>query len=208
MTTKGITFSTPLVQALLAGEKRQTRRIVMRADEIAQGPWTRARRHELAGWQVGVERFNSWRSIKVPFEIGDQLYVRETVERANGEAVGYRADGTWLPNTPWRWKVRVLSGRYMPRELSRLWLDVTDVRLQRLQDISDADIWDECEIDKWAAAWLDEKYGKGEGGKFRSIRSAFETLWDGLHNRDGERWADNPWIVALSFDVQKGNVDD
>jgi hypothetical protein len=37
--------------------------------------------------------------------------------------------------------------------------------------------------------------------------AAFKALWETLHTKPGERWEDNPWIVAVSFDVHRGNID-
>lgn len=230
MADRGVIFSAAMVLALLGGRKTQTRRLIK--PELVQG----------ARFQ-GIDRDGQWLftkgphfgKIKPPYAVGDRLYVREGIERANEEAVGFPADGSWFPNTPWRWKPRSLPGRYMPRDISRLWLNVTDVRVQRLQDISEEDaiaeglFWDvptEADQREWRDSYADE-YGDdplrpvwtipgtdcGFGPKPRqpiwgaTAKSAFQFLWDSLHTKPGETWEDNPWICVVSFEVNHGNID-
>ncbi|TCM17249.1 hypothetical protein EDF56_106365 [Novosphingobium sp. PhB165] len=101
---------------------------------------------------------------------------------------------------------------HAPRSTSRLWLLVTDVRVQRLQECSEADAKAEG-IEGFACiggqAWRD--YGGGSGFSTTDpadpAKRSYATLWNSLHTAEGERWADNPWIVAVSFDVHRGNID-
>lgn len=139
-------------------------------------------------------------------EAGDLLYVREhwrvgkhwddTPPRAidpiiveHGEVV-YIADAT---ANELRGKHR--QGMHMPRWASRLTLRVTDVRFQSLRDISSADIWAEG-----TPSYCSNRLG----GPF----TRWKRLWNGLHTKPGERWEDNPQIVALTFEVLHGNVDE
>lgn len=90
---------------------------------------------------------------------------------------------------------------HMPRWASRLWLSVTEVRVQRLQDIRENDCY--CE-------GLDRPLGPRLGSDVTARDNAqrwYRDLWHSLHTKTGERWEDNPWIVAVSFDVHKGNID-
>lgn len=150
------------------------------------------------GWR------NGWRDWSGAFAPGDRLYVREAY-RCNGWATdlatifyrasvgdGYTAmceqypvagkkaltvDGKWRPSI------------HMPRWASRLTLTVTEVRVQRLQEISEADAVAEGVSDKWSDS---RRYG-------------FSALWDSLHGP--EAWDANPWVVAVSFDVALRNID-
>ena len=85
----------------------------------------------------------------------------------------------------------------MPRWASRLTLTVTEVRVKRLQEISETDAQTEgvesvtVEDTPRPAAW--------------SLRQDYSRLWDSLHGHDA--WEANPWVVAVSFDVRKGNID-
>ena len=128
-------------------------------------------------------------------EPGDLLYVRETWrpnhsgDRSRGAQ--YRADkpANWRDQTVFKPSI------HMPRWASRLTLRVTDVRFQSLRDISSADIWAEG-----TPSYCSNRLG----GPFTRWR----RLWNGLHNKPGERWEDNPQIVALTFEVIHGNVDE
>ena len=127
------------------------------------------------------------------------------------------------------------QGMHMPRWASRLTLTVTDVRVQRLGDICEEDaraeglLWTEPtdEDREWAKSYAEENGGDpsiegvwtvpgidcGFGPKPRcpmwgpTPKSCFQFLWDSLHTDKGKRWQDNPWVVAISFDVQHGNID-
>ena len=116
---------------------------------------------------------------------------------------------------------------HAPRSTSRLWLAVTEVRVQRLQDISEADALAEGVPVALEGGVDDELYcqtckgfgvhgGIGQGlgvieVDCRDCDTAVQRyghLWNSLHTAPGERWEDNPWIVAVSFDVHHGNIDE
>ncbi len=134
-----------------------------------------------------------------PYCPGDRLWVRESLERANGEAVGYPADLTWLPNTPWEWQRNRLPSIHMPRRLSRITLIVTDVRVQRLQEISDVDAIAEGILTLNRVGYLNGAplYGLDEGIGHDTPVGAFNHLWRSI-NGDGS-WAANPFVVAITF---------
>lgn len=190
----GISFSTPLVRALLAGEKSQTRRIIKPcADpEIKPGD-------VVMSWPAD-QTVRTGLRFRPPYAIGDRCYVKEGIERTAEGTIAYRADGEVIPGSAWAWKPRTLPHRYMPKGLARIWLTLTDVRIERLHEITIADILAE---------------GIRQHGRFfgpsdadwddaaLSPATAFERLWNGLHDKDGERWADNPWLVALTFTVER-----
>lgn len=179
--SKGISFSTPLILPLLAGHKSQTRRIirpcadpeVKPGDVIVSWPADQAVREGL--------RF------RPPWAIGDRLYVKEGIERGELGEIVYRADGQSVPGSEWAWKPRTLPHRYMPKGLARIGLTVTDVRIERLQAITFADM---------LAEGVRRAAGNLPG-------DAWRQLWNGLHDKDGERWADDPWLVALTFTVER-----
>jgi hypothetical protein len=155
----------------------------------------------------------------VPNAPGDRLYVREHWKTTPAyddlapsgmggeEPLLYLADGATFN---WGRADGITGGRHrqamhMPRWASRLWLLVTDVRVQRVQDMSETDAmaegiyavggrsgWahDPSAIDWWASPTL-----------------AFQCLWNSLHTAPGTRWEDNPWIYAVTFDVKHGNID-
>lgn len=225
MRDRGIIFSAPMVRALLAGTKTQTRRLLTRARvfgtphtpaftlqgaELARALQGADRFRHLGGdgwlweadafdWQAPAER-NGWMA-HIGYAPGDRLYVRETWKPHSIYAhmrprdmpvtpVFYAADNRYAPsNTPW------VPCIHMPRWASRLWLAVTEVRVQRLQDISEADAIAEG-IDEAAIA------------HFGNPIKAYAGLWDYLHGGESDQsWAANPWIVAVTFDVHRGNIE-
>lgn len=173
-----IIFSAPMVRALLDGRKTQTRR-------LASSPLAKA----------------------LP---GDRLWARECWSDQDcrpGEAM-YRAsairDGL-LPEekAEMRWRPSI----HMPRWASRLTLVVEEVRVQRIQKISEADALAEgVEFDPGPcdhARQSCEDIGC-DGG---TASGAYRVLWDSLHAKPGERWDDNPFVVALTFSVHRCNID-
>lgn len=219
MSTKGIIFSAPMVRALLAGTKTQTRRLCAWANNPNSPQLTYIVACDEPGWfgdEEGEVQFQA------PYAPGDRLYVREAlylddlcippfIYSADEQRIQWRnrEQVAWLNQYP-RQKVPSI---HMPRWASRLWLDVTEVRVQRLQDITTADVLAE-------GAPLDSNHRDGTQDSSnpymcvgehpwttQSPHAWYHRLWDTLHTKPGERWEDNPWIVAVSFTVHHGNVD-
>lgn len=218
MADRGITFSAAMVRALLNGRKAQTRRLL--PVETSDKGWMHLKGN--GGGVLCDSDADMMRSGPdyVRHQPGDRLYVREhwkttpayddlaPRDMGGEEPLRYLADGATFN---WHSDNGVLDGRHrqamhMPRWASRLTLLVTDVRVQRLQDMSETDATAEGiyqpggESFGWAhdAAepdwWIDPVF-------------AFRKLWDSLHTSPGTRWDDNPWIYAVSFDVRRGNID-
>lgn len=194
MTDKPIIFSAPMIRALLDGRKTQTRRILKPQPPEGLMP----ERMAIAG---------EAQPVGAPWSRCDRLWVREAFVRYydlddNDMRVGplkiaYRADGgfRWLDadtdtfrDTP-PWKPSI----HMPRWASRLTLIVTDVRVQRLQDINEAD----ARSEGWKAP-PDGVIGWHPIGWF-------SDLWNSIHGPDA--WDANPWVAALTFTVHKKNID-
>ena len=178
MKERPILFSGPMVRALLAGTKTQTRRVVKKL------PITLNR--ETNSLEVDGENIANGRFAKLvacPYgQPGDRLWVRETFghfERNDnftpGCEVFYRADGECLEIKPWRPSI------HMPRWASRITLEITSVRVERLQDISEADAIAE-------GVYTDPA---------RSAYDAYAQLWDEI-NGPGS-WAANPWVWVLEL---------
>jgi hypothetical protein len=137
---------------------------------------------------VRVRKHNEWHDVKCPYGLpGDRLWVRETwgPRITNGEPdprqqyVKYRADD--VDDSPcdendWHeWEDRWRPSIHMPRWASRITLEVTGVRIERLQDISEADARAEGVVDTLA----------------------FEELWDSINGSGA--WDANPWCWCISF---------
>tara|TARA_R100000789_G_scaffold64101_1_gene60697 strand:- start:123 stop:680 length:558 start_codon:yes stop_codon:yes gene_type:complete len=171
----------------------------------------------------------SWKPICTKVFPGDRLYVREahyltddgTSEYAifaeeTADVTAHREEIEDLqirqPQIDWSKHLRLRPSIHMPRWASRLTLTVTDVRVQRLQDISEEDAWAEgCKRgDPWDnglgyfPAEEPDPSGIGHVG-WDYAKEWFEDLWNSLHGPDA--WGANPWVYAVSFDVQRGNID-
>lgn len=181
MTDKGIIFSAPMVRALLAGNKTQTRR-------LASSPLAKA-------------------------QPGDRLWVREAWKAT---AIHDRTKPSDLnPATPIYftaddrlWPVaRYRPGMHMPRWASRLTLTVTDVRVQRLSAITSEDAIAEGVQPLSGSTLRWQQWSGMEGHAAPNPVAAYGLLWGALHTKPGETWADDPWVVAITFDVRHGNID-
>ena len=215
MVDRPILFSAPMVRALLAGTKTQTRRVLKPQPKtfLVDG-----RECDVAAVQVEgepVPRIATGRVLtaqKVRFAIGDRLWVKETwtvggvytdvietryraherashtefVERIPVDRVGKLTRARWP---------KYASPLYMPRWASRLTLIVTDVRVERLQDISEAD----ARAEGCAPLLVD---GFVECGRRKTV---YRSLWDSINGAGA--WDKNPWVVAVSFEVVPGNID-
>lgn len=177
MKKRPILFSAPMVRALLDGSKKQTRRICNPANDAALsfvvGPFN----HEESGKEFCFGDEEGDVIFQCPYgQPGDRLWVRETFFDAtslNEGRVLYRADGMtscfgWHPSI------------HMPKWASRIELEIVSVRVERLQDISEADaIAEGCP--------RDILYGTGW----------YKALWNSL-NGPGS-WAANPWVWVVEF---------
>jgi len=159
-----------------------------------------------------------------PTNLGEK-YRKGIYSRADACPIEYLADGSRAGNWAYPHEEDVSDGwkpgkhrhaMHMPRWASRLTLNVTEVKVERLQSISDDDAWSEGVCSAVEAD--DRKNGKPAWGdipnhyrrlivdqNFGGPAKAFNWLWDTLHGRDS--WEANPWVVAIGFRVARGNID-
>lgn len=212
-----------MVQALLDGRKTQTRRKVKISEHLVDRTFTGELVNYYGDRRLGMAVEGSTVVQPIPYATGDRLWVREAwrtsrhycdlkpSEMGGEEPILYMADGAVQA---YGWKVDDLTGRYrharfMPRWASRLTLTVTDVRVQRLQDINKTDaIAEGLEETKYpnmmgVRTWRDYATGRGI---FPNSRDSFRTLWNSLHGPDA--WDANPWVAAYTFTVERGNIDE
>jgi hypothetical protein len=205
MKERPILFSSPMVRALLAGRKTMTRRVLKPQPVFQHGGAV----FDAAGGQEDYIEPHWLEEPKPSYAPGDLMWVRETFvnAEANGQPTGnvvYRADATdksgmrWGSITPGdpekevRWK----SPIHMPRWASRLTLRITSVKVERLQEISEADaIAEGIERAETAEYWRD--YSR-DPLTCESPRQSFETLWASIHGPGS--WEDNPWVAACTFE--------
>lgn len=216
MADRPILFSAPMVRALLAGTKTQTRR---RLPAWLRSPYLANEIDGMRYWNVsgapgGIIKLEPDFLSLLPCRVGDRLWVKETwrahvnfdrrrpLDLVPGGSLFYEADAE-RPSD--RGKIRVSI--HMPRWVSRLTLTVTDVRVQRLQDISEEDaIAEGCKVIRDGCYVFDGTDYDKSGLCHGSPVTAYGVLWDAI-NGEGS-WDANPWVVAYTFTVARGNIDE
>ena len=185
---KPILFNTEMVQAILEGRKTVTRRVLKRPFEIhSNGYITKPRK---------IYRFCPYES---PYEVNDVLYVRETWNEWTGGYV-YKA---WCEPFPQAgacglWKPSI----HMPREAARIFLRVTDVRVERLQDMKYKDMWAEGISNPCDSC--NECYDRCDTcAKKEWEEIGFIALWNSTIKKDQLKyygWESNPYVWVIEFE--------
>lgn len=214
-----ILMSAPMVRGILEGRKTQTRRVmkpqppedVGSLDVGAYHPTIIVRGEEEPGEETfGASTWDGEWAVKCPYgRPGDHLWLRETCLRLKteiGSKVGAPENDEFLydddPDYDICWPVkgeaidlgwRVCPSIHMPRFASRLTLDLTDVRVERVQDISEDDA-------KAEGAPADTSDFAG----YTPHVSGFAYLWQTINAKRGYGWNANPWVWVLAFRVSEG----
>ena len=175
MKEAGMLFTSPMVRAILEGRKTQTRRVINRAYPYGQP--------------------------------GDRIYVRETFsQHPEWGQLAFRADGEEFEDADgWLWEPKWIPSIHMPKDIARIWLEITGVRVERLQDISEADALAEGisgypfrPDDGWPiCTGYTHLPDDGACGLWPTAKEAFSKLWTST----GGDWDANPWVWAIDFKV-------
>ena len=212
MKARPILMSGGMVRATLDGRKTQTRRVVKEQERLRQGRTHLGRPsveylNEWGSWQPWVPNA---KTMRCPYGLpGDLLYVREAwgtgcrpcPREGWRDGIEYRADEAYLdehddlplnsdvsPPVDFEWESLQSGWRpsiHMPRWASRLTLEITGIRVERVQEISGED---------------EEAEGVPDG-------VFFDCLWDTLNAKRGFGWAVNPWVWVVAFRPIARNVD-
>ena len=200
-------FSTPMVQATLAARKTQTRRC--RGLEVVNeepAAWSLHAANDINGQFLFTHEDGERLLIaETPWPVGTRLYVKEKwgcpdadhprckdgrKPRA-GDRFVYGAD----PADAYQWRggggcgdFAWRSSRFMFRFVARIGLEVTAVRCQQVQDITEADA---------IAEGIDPREVAARG--WTDARTGFRILWDSLNAKRGYGWGANPWVFAYGF---------
>ena len=197
MAIKPILFNTEMVRAILDGRKTCTRRLPRKQIEekyIEYDEWVQA----VAVPGCTYLREKEFYTQYPPYQPGDILYVRETWCGLPVNEAGhfrrhpiyyYKADGDLRPEG---WRGAWHPSIHMPKEAARIWLKVTDVWVERLQDITSEQIYREgAEVEEPFVLNGEEK------------RYAFSVLWNStIKKSDLDRygWEANPWVWVIEFE--------
>ena len=189
MAIKPILFNTEMVRAILDGKKSCTRRLV-RFLPGENPQWTGYIRDGLMLYNGRNEPCIT----KAPYEPGDILYVRETWYKDPSRYM-YRVD---YSNTERFYKggkevsIKWHPSIHMPKEAARIWLKVTNVRVERLRDIT---------LEQIGREGVEVEYPHVLNGEEK--RYAFSTLWNStIKKSDLDRygWDANPWVWVIEFE--------
>ncbi len=230
MKARPILFSAPMVLALLDGRKTQTRRPIKPQPIIHDNGsyrWDGC----LGGFKgcagTHVEDFPKLASWYCPYgKVGDLIWVRESfrIESSGVQSVYYRADEEWHKGAGWKPSIHI------PRWASRLTLKITNVRVERLQDISEADAKAEgcfftdygrkcfhqnkppCDVGDCKAP--ENTHPQRDGWMWKdtnsdqqclgSAKTAYGNLWNTING--AESWNANPFVWVIEFEVHKMNI--
>jgi hypothetical protein len=192
MKERPILFSGEMVRAILDDRKTMTRRVVKpQPEQDTDCPYHIG---------TGIER----KARICPYgKPGDRLWVRETFcdRNNNGEQIKplYRSDGQEYQDGDGRlfepkWKPSI----FMPRMYSRITLEITNVRVERLQKINNADALAEGT----PGAWVEnsEYLGGYEENENKAHVFFFRQLWDSINAKRGYSWESNPWVWVVEFE--------
>jgi hypothetical protein len=197
-----IIFGSESVRAILAGIKTQTRRVVKLKDT---SPLSAIEQRDDDQWFARLEHYKGvgYQIGKCPYgRTGDRLWVREawailprslhpaSVLSTKADRVLYREQASPTNYVPARWA----SPIFMPRAFSRLTLEIINVRVERLKDLSHEDA-------------IAEGVREEQRGKTFELRDerlslhqlAFSRGWDELNAKRGYSWDSNPWVWVVEF---------
>ena len=216
MKERPILFSGPMVRAILDGRKSQTRRVVKLPQQYPAKPIHPTHESWIGRWQNGFvacpygqpgDRIwckETWQVLRetCSYETGEydvreweaDLYgspqtqlLKDCPRGGHRAVIAYRADYEESFEGPWRPSI------FMPRWASRITLEVTGVRVERLQEISEADAIAEG-IERSDGAWA--SYSP-KFGRFMNPITSYHSLWESI-NGPGS-WAANPWVWVIEF---------
>lgn len=205
MKERGIIFNAEMVRAILDGRKTQTRRIIKSVPETHSfHGWvmssTRAEEEGKACWAIGDSPL-----LKEPIrlncplgKIGDRLYVRETFKDGvcTESTIAYKA--THKPSDleeGWYEEIKWTPSIHMPRRYSRITLEITDVRVEQIRNMSETDA-----ISEGVQLLRDGQWKCYHSDLFEYMPTAlgsFSTLWNSIYGEFS--WLENPWVWVIEF---------
>lgn len=217
--SKPILYSPPMAKATIDGKKRQTRRAVKNPEffgcltgdcphglqQLCDAYMRASSPYGVVGDLLWVReehyRFGHWREVPgVKTKTGKQKWAfipdEPDVLYSMSSPLYRKSRHPETPEIP-RWHKRL--ARFMPRALSRTMLEITEIRVERLHDISNDDAMAEG-IDYFYAGLFRDYLQNGDIG-IDSARGSFQSLWEKINGPDS--WAENPWVWVIGFKVLK-----
>ena len=228
-----ILFTPDHIRAILEGRKTQTRRVIPPVKHPGWTGYMMSndKTHAIECGPDYPDDESDF--VRNPYGVpGDRLWVREgwktgdKLDRFNATEIAVKCieAGYEKPGAPLKFLAdgkefqfgdsdkedfgdwgRIRSGRFMPKWVARLWLEITDVRVERVQEISAIDAMAEgiCKTDYWKPKEVDgkpfeEKWWDDYEFWTRYPQIAYKGLWDSINGKK-HPWSSNPWTWALTF---------
>lgn len=207
---KPILFNTNMVRAILDGSKTVTRRLIKPQPTYSQRDgfsWKGVAYGTDAPPTIKGAAYNFRHA--APYRTGDILYVRETWDKytksvGNGENCrlqefyGYKASVANSEAANEKWHPSI----HMPKEAARIWLKVTNVRMERLQEITEEQAEDEgCQA--YSFEYEGDVFGQEDIDEW-TAKAIFADLWDSTLKKDDVAsygWNANPWVWVIEFEL-------
>ena len=210
----GIGMTQRNVPKVMDGRKTQTRRIESCLRELSGVPSVRSKsevgdRGELF---FSIQEGLTFHRVTPRHQVGDRIYVKEALQKWKGSNKSscaiYKVDNISVPpvqdgglGRPWQsdngkpWKPNVIVARYMPRSAARTFIEITDVRCERIQDISVEDIRAEgVRLNSLGVAYLATM---PRDKTISAYRNYFKKLWNDTNGKGA--WERNDWVFAYTF---------
>ncbi|WP_048271619.1 ASCH domain-containing protein [Klebsiella variicola] len=222
ITERGMIFNGEMVRAILDGRKTQTRRIMKPQPEPCPrgGHWWpsnvfKTMLHVEEEMQNGKGGWGGLVGDACPFgDVGDRIWVRETWAEAGASAPDlklYRANypehvPSIYENVPPAEEIRWTPSIHMPRTASRIQMEISDVRVERLNAISEEDAEAEG-IDMEALYDSQDCYDCIADHNMTgrpTVTGAFKYLWESIYGEEG--WKSNPWVWVIEFKLVEGGA--
>lgn len=195
MKERGMIFNSEMVRAILDGRKTQTRRPV-KFPVHDKNLGCELAGNELAGELSAGNYLNSEFGKQ-----GDRIWVRETWARYNIDQDSYDMAYRATPPEDWPEEGKWRPSIHMPRWASRILLEITGVRVERLNAISQEDAQDEgMELTGWRPTYSDPD----SGGEVWTPYDNFARLWDSIYGEGS--WKVNPWVWVIEFKRVEGGA--
>jgi hypothetical protein len=234
VTDHGLLMSGPMALAAYRGIKTQTRRPLkvpgaQHCDlELTHQPNVRTAKASFV-WRKNPSKDSPYVDARCPYgRVGDIVYVRETFRtlghgRRFGVEINYAADGSDFqacrafgfnrvldecPDRDDRWRLLNIGkwhpSIHMPKWAARTWGRITDVRVQRVQDITEDDAIAEGMrpfFEVYESIGFDQRITTGELCADDPHRASFAVLWDELYGTSSDMfWVSNPWVWAITWE--------
>lgn len=220
---KPILFNTEMVQAILSGRKTTTRRIVKPQPVFLDGETGTPEPCDDGNWCFKIDQYRNIYDfdLKPLYQRGDILYVRETwrVRNMFGDwsrgdrcaEIEFRAKGgtITLRNIDpqfekWQKGARWLPAIHMPKNAARIFLRVTNVKLERLQSITESDARKEGVLDPYHYCSDDAYWKTTKRNLLPANIAAFSALWDSTVRTADQKhygWDVNPWVWVFEYEL-------